>query len=47
MAEQQLLRDPGIEPGAEVIAACLGEANSAYIKFVEELNNHNIQSEKH
>lgn len=43
MEEQQLLRDPGIEPTSEVIAEGLGAASSAYTKFIEELETHNIQ----
>ena len=43
MKEQQLLRDPSIEPTGEVIAEGLGTANSAYIRFIEELKNHDIQ----
>jgi len=35
--DTQLLRDPVIEPTGEVIAECLGNANGAYIKFVEGL----------
>ena len=42
MEEQQLLRDPSIEPTSEVIAEGLGIANSAYTKFVAELENHNV-----
>ena len=37
MKEQQLLRDSGTEPTSEIIAEGLGEANSAYIQFIEEL----------
>jgi len=42
MEKQQLLRDPSIEPTSEVIAEGLGIANSAYTKFVAELENHNV-----
>jgi len=42
MKEQQLLRDPNIEPTSEVIAEGLGLANSAYTKFLEELKNYDI-----
>lgn len=43
MNEQQLLRNPDIEPTSEVIAEALGDANNAYIKFVEDLKNHDVQ----
>jgi hypothetical protein len=33
----QLLRDPGIEPTSEIIAAGLGAAYEPYMKFVQEL----------
>ena len=33
----QLLRDINIEPTAEIIAEGLGEANNAYIKFIDGL----------
>ena len=42
MSEQQLLRDANIEPTGEVIAECLGSANSAYSEFMEEIQNHDI-----
>ena len=35
--EQQLLRDPEIQPTNEVIAEGLGEAYKTYVKFVNEL----------
>lgn len=41
----QLLRNPDIEPSSDVIAKALGEANNAYIKFINELANHDIQLE--
>ncbi len=44
MAEQ-LLRNPDIEPTDEVIAACLGAANGAYIQFIKGLQNHGIDLE--
>lgn len=42
MNEQQLLRNPDIEPTSEVIAKALGSANTAYIKFIEGLKSHDI-----
>lgn len=44
MAEQ-LLKNPEIKPTSEVLADCLGKANSAYIKFSEKLKKHDIQLE--
>ena len=35
--KEQLLRNPDIEPSSGVIAKALGEANNAYIKFINEL----------
>jgi hypothetical protein len=43
LKEKQLLRDSSIEPTSEIIAEGLGEANNAYIKFIEELKNHDVQ----
>ncbi|MCL1811301.1 MAG: DUF3788 domain-containing protein [Methanomassiliicoccaceae archaeon] len=43
LEEQQLLRDPGVEPTSEVVAEGLGSANSAYTKFIEELEKNDIQ----
>ena len=43
MSEVQLLRDPGIEPTDDVIFDALGLANTAYVKFMEEIKNHDIQ----
>ena len=43
MQEEQLLRNPDIEPTGEAIAEALGAANDAYIMFIEGLKNHNIQ----
>ena len=43
MKEQQLLRDPNIELTKEVIAEGLGSANNAYVKFIEELECHDIE----
>ncbi len=42
---EQLLRNPDIAPSSYVIAKALGEANNAYIKFINELANHGIQLE--
>lgn len=38
-----LLRNPDIEPTSEIIAEGLGAANNAYIKFIGELESHDIQ----
>ena len=43
MNELQLLRDPDISPTSEVVATGLGDANSAYVKFLSKLENHDIQ----
>jgi len=43
--KEQLLRDPDIEPSSDVIAKALGEADNAYIKFINELTNHDIHLE--
>ena len=43
--KQQLLRQPGIQPTDEVIAEALKEANPTYLKFMKELENHDIQLE--
>jgi len=45
MNEQQLLRDPDIEPTDEVIAAALDAANSAYAAFIEGLKKHDLEVE--
>ena len=37
MNEQQLLRDPNIEPTSEIIAEGIGMACKVYVKFVEKL----------
>lgn len=42
MESKQLLREPGIEPTAEIIAGGLGTANKAYLKFVKDLKKHDI-----
>lgn len=39
----QLLRNPDIQPTSDVVAKALGEANAPYIKFLDELENHDIQ----
>ncbi len=41
MAEQ-LLRNPEIEPTAEIIAEGLSESNSVYVRFVEQLKEHAV-----
>lgn len=43
--KEQMFRNPAIEPKSDVIAKALGQANDIYIKFVKELNNHDIQLE--
>ena len=43
--KEQLLRNPDIEPSDDIIAKALGEANNAYIKFVNKLASHGIQLE--
>jgi len=43
--KEQLLRNLDVEPSSDVIAKALGEANNAYIKFIKELANHDIQLE--
>jgi len=40
---KQLLRNPGTEPTGDVLAQALAEANDAYVIFVSELKNHNIE----
>jgi len=40
--EQQLLRDPGIQPTNEVIAEGLGKACKAYTKFIKGLERYDI-----
>ncbi|OQB47868.1 MAG: hypothetical protein BWY02_01959 [bacterium ADurb.Bin157] len=41
--KEQLLRDPEIQPTADVIAKALGDANNAFIEFTDELKKHDIQ----
>ncbi len=43
MDAQQLLRDPQIEPTDEAIAQALGAAHDAYVRFVEGLQQRDIQ----
>ena len=43
MCDQQLLRNPDIEPTSETISEALGSANGAYISFIEGLKGHDIQ----
>ena len=45
LTKKQLLRDPDIEPTSEVIGIALGESNKAYIKFINEIANHDIHLE--
>lgn len=42
---QQLLRQPDIQPTEEVIEDALKEANVVYLRFLKELENHDIQLE--
>jgi hypothetical protein len=41
--KEQLLRNPNMQPTDDVIAKALGESNNAYIKFINEIANHDIQ----
>lgn len=43
--KQQLLRQPDIQPTEEVIEDALKEANVLYLRFLKELENHDIQLE--
>ena len=45
MTEQQLLRDPNVEPAMEIIAEGLGPAGGAYARFIEKLENHGVQAD--
>ena len=47
MNEQQLLRDSNIEPTNEIIAEGLGSASSAYAKFIEQLQSHDVEVDWH
>lgn len=40
---KQLLRDPDIEPTTDVLAQALGASKDAYLRFVNELANRDIQ----
>ena len=42
MTEQQLLREPDIEPSSGVIAGALGGANGLYVKFLEAVKARGI-----
>ncbi len=37
------MRNPDIKPSSEVIAKALGEGNSAYVNFINELAKHDIE----
>lgn len=41
--KEQLLRNPDIRPSEDVLAKALGEANNAYVKFINELARYDIQ----
>ena len=43
--KKQLLKNPDIQPSSDVIEKALNEANNTYIKFANELINHNIEIE--
>ena len=43
MVTEQLLRDQNIEPTEDVIADCLGQANTTYVRFLEEIEKIDIQ----
>lgn len=45
LTKEQLLRNPDLVPSGDVIANALGEANNAYIKFINELESHDIYLE--
>jgi hypothetical protein len=45
MDKQQLLRDPGVEPTSEIIAAGLGTANSVYTQFINRLETLGVEVE--
>jgi len=42
MSEEYLLKDPNIEPTAEIIADGLGQANKVYTKFLCDLEQQDI-----
>ena len=41
--KEQLMRNPDIPPSSDVLAKALGEANSAYVKFTDQLTSHDIE----
>jgi hypothetical protein len=43
--KEQMLRNPDVQPSSDVIAKALGESNNAFIKFIGELSDHDIQLE--
>lgn len=43
LKNEQLLRNPNLHPTSDVVAKALGEANKAYMNFLDELANHDIQ----
>ena len=45
MKEQQLLREPELQPTPENIADALGSANGAYSEFISGLENHGISAD--
>jgi hypothetical protein len=42
---EQLLRDPDIQPSGDVIGKALGEANNTYVKLTDKLADHNVHLE--
>jgi len=44
-SKKQLLRNQDIYPSSDAIEKALGNSNKAYIKFVNELSNHDIHLE--
>jgi len=44
-AKEPLLRNPEIQPTRDVIASALGEANNAYLTFIDQLTNNDLQLE--
>jgi len=45
MKEEQMLRNPDIEPSDEVIKKALGASYGAYIKFTDGLKDHSIHTD--
>jgi len=43
LEEKQLLREADVEPTSEVLAAALGAANAAYVKFLAVLSGREMQ----